>query len=74
MTLARIGNDRLRDLHLAIVEIEQRAVVVDRGGADDGVVDLELADEVDVAVAPTTPPSVRRTAPPATITSMRGWR
>ncbi len=44
---ARIGNDGLGRLHLAIVEIEQRALLVDRGGADDGVIDLELADQAD---------------------------
>ena len=31
---ARIGDDGLRRLHLAIVEIQQRALLVDRGGAD----------------------------------------
>ena len=44
---ARVGDDRLRRLHLAIVEVEQRALLVDRGRADDGVVDLELADQAD---------------------------
>ena len=69
---ARIGDDGLRRLHLAIVEVEQGALLVDRGDADDGnTVDLELADQA-VAVEPITAPSARRTAPPATITSMRG--
>ena len=68
---ARIGDDRLRRLHLAIVEVEQSALLIDRGCADNGVVDLELADQA-VAVEPITAPSARRTAPPATITSMRG--
>ena len=46
-----IGDDRLRDLHLAKIEIEQRAVMVDRRGADDRVVDLELPDEIDRRLA-----------------------
>jgi hypothetical protein len=58
----------LRHLHLAIVEVEQRALLVDRGRPDDGVVDLELADELRRGRAD------RRTVPPATTTSMRGWR
>ena len=43
---ARVGDDRLRHLHLAIVEVEQRALLINRGGADDGVIDLELADQL----------------------------
>ena len=43
---AGIGDDGLRHLHLAIVEVEQRALLVDRGRPDDGVVDLELADQL----------------------------
>ena len=49
--LTRVLHDRLRDLNLAIVEIEQRAILVDGRGADHGVVDLELADEVDGRLA-----------------------
>src|SRR5215510_9906484 len=37
-------HDGLRHLHLAIIEVEQRAVLVDGGRADHGVVDLELTD------------------------------
>src|SRR5260370_39009674 len=44
--VARIGDDGLRRLDLAVVEIEQGAVLVDRRRADHGVVDLELLDEV----------------------------
>ena len=46
-----VGDDRLRHLHLAIVEIQQRALLVDRGGADDGIIHLELADQADGAGA-----------------------
>src|SRR3982751_3198500 len=42
----RIGDDGLRRLHLAVVEVEQSPLLVDRGDADDGVVDLELADQL----------------------------
>jgi hypothetical protein len=41
-----IRNDGLRRLHFAIVEIQKRALLVDRGRAGDGVIDLELADQV----------------------------
>ena len=45
---AGVGDDRLCRLHLAIVEIEQRPLLVDgRSGTDDGVIDLELADQLD---------------------------
>ena len=69
--VAGILQNGLGDLDLAIVEIEERPVGFDRGCADDGVVDLELADEItrrradDGAIG-------SRTVPPATITSMRG--
>ena len=46
-----IGDDRLRDLDLAKVEIEQGAVMIDRRGADDGIIDLELLDEIDGGLA-----------------------
>ena len=59
------------DPDLAQVEVEQRAVGVDRRGADDGGIDPELADHVHRA-APITPPSARRTVPPAITTSMPG--
>ena len=49
--LAGILDDRLRHPHLAIVEVEQRPVLVDRRGADHRVVDLELADEIDRRLA-----------------------
>src|SRR3954468_3019497 len=45
--LAGIGDDGLRHLHLAKVEIEQRAVMVDGRSSDHRVVDLELLDEID---------------------------
>ena len=38
-----IGDDGLGGADLAVVEIEQRAVVVDGRDADHGIVDLELA-------------------------------
>src|SRR6266849_357041 len=41
------GNAGLRRLDFAIIEIQQRALLVDRGSADDGVVNLELADQAD---------------------------
>src|SRR5262245_21754478 len=49
--LPGIGDDCLRHLHLAEIEIEQRAVMVDGRGADDGVVDLELLDEINSGLA-----------------------
>jgi hypothetical protein len=45
--LPGIAHDRLADAHFAIIEVEQRALLVDGRRADDGMVDLELADEVD---------------------------
>src|SRR5262245_26660115 len=44
---AGIGDDRLGGAHLAIVEIEKGAVIIDRRHADHRIVDLELANEVD---------------------------
>ena len=44
--LAGVGDDGLGYLHLVVVEIEQGAVVVDTGYADDAIVHAELADEV----------------------------
>ncbi len=41
-----VGDDRLRHFHFAIVEVEQRAVGVDRRSADDSKIDLELPDEI----------------------------
>jgi hypothetical protein len=58
--MARIVEDGAGDAHLAIVEIEQRAVLLDRRRPDDGVVDLELADEIDRA---RTDPRRRRDRP-----------
>ena len=69
--VAGILQNGLGHLDLAIVEIEERPVGFDRRGADDGVVHLELADEVarrgadNAAVGSTH-------RPPATITLMRG--
>src|SRR5690606_1949817 len=45
--VTRIGDDRLGHLHLAIVEVEQRPVLVDGRRPDDRVIHLELADEID---------------------------
>src|SRR3954451_1735703 len=44
---ARIRDDGLGRLHLAIVKIQQRSLLVDGGSADDGVVDLELTYQAD---------------------------
>jgi hypothetical protein len=66
-------DDGARDLHLAIVEIEQRSLRIDGGGSDHRVVHLELSDEFD-GCRTDNGPSTRRTGPPATITSMRGYR
>src|SRR5262245_14187873 len=49
--LARVFDNGLADFHFAIIEIEQCPVLVDRRGADDGGIDLELPDEVDRARA-----------------------
>ena len=59
-------------LHLAIVEVEQRAVLVDGRGADHRVVDLELPDEIDRRLADDAAVASRAPTPPAMITSMRG--
>src|SRR3546814_5638127 len=58
---ARVLDDRLGGAHLAVVEVEQRAVVVDARDADDAEVALEplvgvnagLAADTWVAAAPT---------------------
>src|SRR5262245_34236919 len=52
---ARAVHDGLGNLDLAVVEVEQRAVLVDGRGADDRIVDLELADEVDRRLADNAP-------------------
>src|SRR5262245_66448490 len=49
--LAGIGDDAFRSAHFAVIEIEQRAVGVDAGDADDAEVGLELAEEVDGGLA-----------------------
>ena len=49
--MAGIADDRPRRHHLAIVEIEKRAVIVDRRDADHRPIDLELRDELDRALA-----------------------
>src|SRR5688572_25124875 len=46
-----VSDDRLRDLDLAKVEVEQSAVMVDRGSADHRIIDLELLDEIDGRLA-----------------------
>src|SRR3546814_12968496 len=48
---ARVLDDRLGGAHLAVVEVEQRAVVVDARDADDAEVDLELLDGVDAGLS-----------------------
>src|SRR3546814_4159380 len=48
---ARVLDDRLGGAHLAVVEVEQRAVVVDARDAVDAEVDLELLDGVDAGLA-----------------------
>ena len=50
-TRREFADDRLGDPHLAIVEVEQRAVVIDAADPDDPDVDLELADQVDRRLA-----------------------
>lgn len=52
--MAGIGDDRLRDLHFAEIEVEKRPVIIDRGRADDGEIDLELTDEIDSGLADNT--------------------
>ena len=49
--LARVGDDRLRDAHLLVVEVEQGAVEVDAADPDHAEVDPELADQVDRRLA-----------------------
>ena len=49
--LARVLDDGVRHLHLAVVEVAQRAVGLDARDADQADVDLELADEVDRRLA-----------------------
>ncbi|MNL39168.1 hypothetical protein D3C87_1614300 [compost metagenome] len=44
--MASVGHDRLGNLDLAKVEIQQSAVFIDRRNADDGEIDLELADKI----------------------------
>src|SRR3546814_13003033 len=48
---AGILDDGLRRAHLAVVEVQQGAVVVDAGDAYDAEVDLELLDGVDAGLA-----------------------
>src|SRR3546814_17117990 len=48
---AGILDDGLRRAHLAVVEVQQGAVVVDAGDADDAEVDLDLLDGVDAGLA-----------------------
>ena len=50
-TWRALADDRLRDAHLVIVEIEQRAVGIDAADADDAEIDAELADQVDRRLA-----------------------
>ncbi len=59
------------DVDLERIEIQQRAILVERGSADHRGVDLELADHLHRR-DPINAPSERRTGPPATITSMFG--
>ena len=40
---SRILQDRLSDAHLAVVEVQERSVLVDRADADDADIHLELA-------------------------------
>ena len=49
--LAGVFDDRLRGADFAIVVVKDRAVLIDRRGADDRVVGLELAEEVDGRLA-----------------------
>src|SRR6185295_14785557 len=44
-------DDRLRHLDLSIVEVEEGAVLVDGRGSDNGIVDFELADEINRSFA-----------------------
>src|SRR3954466_2470294 len=45
--LPRVRQYRLRHPHLAVVVVEERAVLIDSRGADHRKVHLELADEID---------------------------
>ncbi len=69
--LARVRDDGLRDPHLAVIVVEKRTVLVDRRGADDGDIHLELADEIDRRLADHAA-VVGRTTPPAITTSICG--
>ena len=46
-----VFNNRLGNPHFPIVKIEQGAIVIDSGNADNAVIHLELADEVDGRLA-----------------------
>ena len=51
VALARLAEDRARHAHLGQVKVEQVAVGVDGGGADDREVDLEAVEELAGQVA-----------------------
>src|SRR6218665_665253 len=70
--LARVLDDGLRHLHLAVVEVAQRAVGLDARDADERDVHLELADEGHRRLAHHAPRPAVRAPPPATITSHSG--
>lgn len=58
-----IGDDGLGDLHFAKIIVKKRAIDIDRRRADHGVIDLELADEIDGRLA--DDPAVRTAHDPA---------
>lgn len=49
--LPGVLDDRLRDADLAVIEVEECTLLVDGGGADHRIIDLELADQVDSGCA-----------------------
>ncbi len=71
MTCRALAMMALGDFHFAKIEIEQRAVFINRGYTDDGEIDLELTNEIDGCFADDT--AIRpRTTPPAMTTSIEG--
>lgn len=67
-----LPQDRPADPDLDQVEIQKIPVVIQRRGADDREVHLELFKELGGQIAH-QPPSDRRSAPPATMISQPGF-
>ena len=66
-----IGYNRLRDFHFAIIEIQKRTIVIDRGRTDNRVIHLELANEIDGCLTDDTAIGTAHHAPAIT-TSIEG--